>query len=142
MSRIHREFHDVDYWDKLNPAEKEFLGRFFNETLQNTFSNDGKDHYGDPELTVDPEQQELYRESNHRREDVYGCAKAAMKPMGGRHKVDYALRLFSLDRVLKSYRDHDVTLGDVIGRDSPEDAIIEYIDSQREPDEEETDTEQ
>lgn len=68
--KIHREYCDQDYADKLSDADKEWLSRFNEEYLHSRFENDGKDHYQSVE-----DRRRLYNESNARRRDVLGIMR-------------------------------------------------------------------
>lgn len=83
---IHREYHDIDYADKLSESEKEWMSRFMEEYTHSRFMNDGADH----NLCVDdcaPEDGKTrhaagcpraarMRESNYRRRDLHGVMRA------------------------------------------------------------------
>lgn len=69
-SKIKQELLDVDYIDKLNDEEKDFLNRFLEETVNARFDHDGKKIYRKKK-----DQLELYQENNSRNRCQYNIAK-------------------------------------------------------------------
>ena len=64
--RAARDFNDIDYADKLSPAEKRWLDRFCREYYQNTFTGTHRDHHNLQEM-----RRRCYRGENERNRDVW-----------------------------------------------------------------------
>lgn len=63
----HKEWMvDQDYFDKLSPEEKEFMGRFNQEYYRNRFESSEKDLHNSPEL-----KKKCYSAENARNRDLY-----------------------------------------------------------------------
>lgn len=60
----------MDYIDKLGPAEKDFLNRFIEETVNANFKHPGKILIKDKK-----EQKKVYKANNARNRDVYNRKK-------------------------------------------------------------------
>lgn len=68
--RSRQDFADMDYIDKLGPAEKDFLNRFIEETVNANFNHPGKVLIRDKK-----EQKKVYKANNARNRDVYNRKK-------------------------------------------------------------------
>lgn len=107
-TKVRREYLDMDYLDKLSEKEKEWLNKFTEEHLNASFQNSSKDLNRSK-----TSKKKVYNENNARNRCLYGIAKASNR----------------LDEV--TYWDHE----DKVESTNPEDAIIDYIDSQKDTDE-------
>ncbi len=67
---------DIDYIDKLNDKEKEFLNSFLSETVITNFK-----HRGKKLIKTKEKKRELYRENNRRNIDLYNVTKQTGKLM-------------------------------------------------------------
>lgn len=110
FSRIKQEYHDIDYVNKLNPEEKEFLSTFMEEDLGARFNHPKKRLYKE-------KKDELlsYRRHNARERDTYSRAKAAGKLM-----FEDPLRYMEVNQTVDS------------GKNDTEDQMIDYLDAVRE----------
>lgn len=71
-----QEFLDMDYIDKLNDSEKEWLNKFIEEEVNADFRHKGK------KLNrTKKERQKIYNNNNARNRDIYTREKAAGKLM-------------------------------------------------------------
>lgn len=114
FSKIHREYHDIDYANKLSPADKKWLGRFMDEYYGSRFERDETDLHDTDEL-----RRSVYNSSNHRRVDVQSVQTA----MG---------RIASWDR--SQGEGHAETIEEMYGPhgiNTVEDALIAEIDNKR-----------
>lgn len=70
-----REYHDVDYWDKLSPEEAEFMAKFLEETLNGHFHEDSFYYENDEE------RKKIWREQHARKRDLHGLASVGLLGM-------------------------------------------------------------
>lgn len=115
---VHRAYHDIDYMHKLSPEEKDWMGRFMNETLQTSFENKDKDHYSKEDMDA---RLVLEQESRERRRCLYNDAAMQNK----------LTSIYGSGRV--GFRGTYADISDELyGTDSPEDALIDAIDRKSE----------
>ncbi len=105
FSKIKQEFHDIDYADKLNPADSHWLSTFMEEDLGARLNHPNKKIYKKKQDKL-----ECYRRNNKRNWDIYSINKAQGKiaEVSDLTKLDYLQNLETTN---------------------PEDAIIDLIDS-------------
>lgn len=85
-ARVRRELiADIDYIDKLNDDEKEWLNKFMSEEVNASFKNDGTDF----NQTTD-ERKVIYDRNNARNRCQYGLIKAKV---ANTHLINYEDRL-------------------------------------------------
>lgn len=108
FSRIKQEYHDLDYLDKLSDKDKLWLSKFMEEDLGARFNHSGSKVYRKKRDKI-----ESYRRNNQRNRDLYSLLKATGK------FNDTFTEGFLTDLL------EEETL-------SPEDALIDYIDSKSE----------
>ena len=140
--RIHREYHDVaEYAHTLPPEAQEWLARYMDETLASRFRNDGEDFFPETEKN-EIRQREIYNPSNARRRDAYGLAKAgfALLKKDGKRKLHRHLGMGRplvssltepVHRTFEEESENITLVQDVLGCESPEDALIAAIDLKR-----------
>ena len=78
FSKIKQEYHDIDYIDQLNDAEKEWLNTFMEEDLGARFNHGKKRVY---KKSKDINQS--YRRNNQRNRDIYSNFKASNRLIYG-----------------------------------------------------------
>lgn len=100
---------DQDYFEKLSPEEKEFIGRFNQEYYRNRFESSEKD--------LHKNKKECYTNENVRNRDLY-----SIKNTGG--MVDDFGFLDENDQWVSE-------LDFIADGQNPEDAMIELIDAKR-----------
>lgn len=107
FSKIKQEFHDIDYADKLNDEEKQWLSAFMEEDLGARLNHPGKKIYKKKQDKL-----ECYRRNNKRNWDIYSINKA-------QGKIADIPDLAALDYL----QNLDTT--------NPEDSIIDLIDKSK-----------
>ena len=112
-----RELIDMDYLDKLNGEEMEWLNAFISETVVTNFK-----HRGDTLIDDVEKRRELYRENNKRNADVYAVSKAT------HNLVFYGefKNFQEYDRIISKDPNND-------GNYTYEDQLIDFIDDKKKP---------
>jgi hypothetical protein len=107
-SRVRQEYHDFDYIDSLDEEAKEFLNRFIEEELNASFKNDDRDL--NQETT---EKRKIYNQNNARNRDLYGLIKGKVA-----------------NTKLLNYEDSLNIIESEMATQSPENSILDYLESQ------------
>jgi len=92
---------DIDYLDKLNDEEKEWLNRFLQETVVTNFNHGGETLIDDPE-----KRRALYRENNARNRDMYNLYRAKGVFLNDKESDDFRP---DMDDRLQVYKGVDVS---------------------------------
>jgi len=105
-----RELLDMDYIDKLNDKEKEWLDRFLQETVITNFNHGGKNLIKDKET-----RRELYRDNNRRNSDVMSKLKTEGRLLYGGTEGDRGEDTDELTRTTSvAIPTHDGTTADQV----------------------------
>lgn len=106
--KVRREFLDMDYIDKLNPKEKEWLNKFTEEYLNASFKNKPSDLHKSKKS-----KRTIYNQNNARNRDMFSIAKANNLLNYSEPKID-------------DYEENNEVVSENI-----EDLLIDYIDSKK-----------
>lgn len=71
FSKIKQEYHDIDYVNKLNDEEKQWLSKFLEEDLGARFNHGQENIY-----TEKDDVRASYRRNNQRNRDLYAIERA------------------------------------------------------------------
>lgn len=121
-SRVRQEYIDMDYVDKLDEKQKEFLNKFTGEFYGGAFDKNENDEYTDDNLMkTDAERKEMWNNNNARNRCLYGKIK---NKVGNTH-------LLNFEKVKNMVEDE---FAKNLDPDTIEDAIIDFIDSKKSED--------